>query len=89
MLTRYLLPTYTFIVFEHKISLRSKCIKIKKKYFRFFKQKTHTKLETISKTFFKFQKDQPKTVRGVVLTRYLPPKHVYSIEARKMSKLNM
>ena len=36
----------------------------------------------------KFQKDMPKNV-GEALTSYLPPIHFRSIEARKMSKLNM
>ena len=41
------------------------------------------------KTCVKFQKGQPKTVRGVALTRYLLHMHFNSVRDNKKSKLKM
>ena len=37
----------------------------------------------------KFQKDQPETVKGVALTRYLLHMHFNSVRGKKKSKLKM
>ena len=46
--------------------------------FRIMK-KTHAHLQSYIKTCVKFQKDQPKAVRGVALTRYLLHMHFNSV----------
>ena len=38
-------------------------------------KKPHAHFQSYIKTCVKFQKDQPKTVRGVALTRYLLHRH--------------
>ena len=59
-----------------------------KNNFRILK-KTHAYLQTILKAPVKFQKDQLKTVVGVMGTRYLLPIHFCNIRTQKMSKLKM
>ena len=49
-------------------------------------KKPHANLHAILKTHVKFQKDQPKTVGGVKVTRYLLPIHFCNIRTQKMSK---
>ena len=44
--------------------------KVTKNNFRFLK-KAHAHLQTMPKTPVKFQKDPPKTLGGVALTRYI------------------
>ena len=51
--------------------------------------KAHAYPQIMIKTPAKFQKDQPKTVGGVVLTRFLPLLYFHSVEAQKMSKLKI
>ena len=45
----------------------------------------HAHLQSYIKTYVKFQKDQPKTVSGVVLTRYLLHMHFNSVRVKKKS----
>ena len=52
-------------------------------------KKPHAHLQSYMKTCVKFQKDQPKTVRGVALTRYLLHMHFNSVRDNKKSKLKM
>ena len=59
-----------------------------KNYFRILK-KTHAYLQALLKARVKLQKDQPKTVGGVMGTRYLLPIHFCNIRTKKMSKLKM
>ena len=47
------------------------------------KKKTHAHLQSYIETWIKFQKDQPKTVRGVVLTKYLLHMHFNSARDKK------
>ena len=57
--------------------------------FRIMK-KTHAHLQTDIKTCVKFQKDQPETVKGVALTRYLLHIHFNSVRGKKKkSKIKM
>ena len=50
----------------------------------------HAHLPSYIKTFVKFQKNQPKTVREEAFTRYLPYKHFNSVrDKKKKSKLKM
>ena len=46
-------------------------------------KKPHAHLQSYIKTFVKFQKDQPKTVREVALTRYLLHMHFNSVRDKK------
>ena len=53
-------------------------------------KKSHAHLQSYIKTCVKFQKDQPKTVRGVVLTKYLLHMLFNSVRGKKKkSKLKM
>ena len=53
-------------------------------------KKTHAHLQSYIKICVKFQKGQPKTVRGVALTRYLIHMHFNSVRGKKKrSKLKM
>ena len=52
-------------------------------------KKTHAHLQTCIKTCVKFQKEQPETVKGIVLTRYLIHMHINSVRDKKKSKLKM
>ena len=50
-------------------------------------KKTHANLQSYIKTCVKFQKDQPKTVRGVALTRYLLHMHFNRVGDKKKKKV--
>ena len=61
----------------------------KKNYYRIMK-KPHSHLQTCIKTCLKFQKDQPETVKGVALTKYLLHMHFNSVRGKKKKpKLKM
>ena len=57
---------------------------VKKNNFKIMK-KSYAHLQSYIKICVKFQKDQPKTVRGVVLTRYLLHMHFNSVRDKKKS----
>ena len=50
------------------------------------RQKAHARLQTMEKTYAKFQNNWYKTVRGVALTRGT---HCLYIEGEKMTKFTM
>ena len=50
--------------------------------------KTSCTVLDLHKTFVKIQKDQPKTVRGFALTRYLLHMHIDSVRGKKKSVKN-
>ena len=52
-------------------------------------KKPHAHFQSYIKTCVKLQKDQPKTVRGVALERYLLHMHFNSVRGKKKSKLKM
>ena len=68
-----------------KLKMRKPVIK---NYFRILKE-PHAYFKAILKAHVKFQKDRPKTVGGVKVTRYLLPIHICNIRTQKMSKLKM
>ena len=86
--TRYLLPIHFCSIRTQKMSKLKNAEKVIKNYFRILK-KTHAYLQAILKANVKFQKDRPKTVRGVKGTKYLLPIDFCNIRTQKMSKLKM
>ena len=86
--TRYLLPIRFCSIRTQNMSKLKNAEKVIKNYFRILK-KLHAYLQAILKAHVKFQKDRPKTVGGVMGTRYLLPIDFCNIRTQKMSKLKM
>ena len=84
--TRYILPIHFSSIRARKKSKNAK--KGIKNNFRILK-KQYAYLQTILKVPVKFEKDWPKTVRGVAGRRYILPIHFCSIRAQKKYKLKM
>ena len=83
--TRYILPIHFCSIRAPKKSVKN-AKNVIKNNFRILK-KQYAYLQTILKVLVKFEKDWPKTVRGVAGRRYILPIHFCNIRARKKSKL--
>ena len=77
---------FTFIVKTPEKRQSSNCKKVSKIDLR-IRSKPHAHLQSMVKTFVKFQKNRNKTVGGVAHTRYMYPLsiHFYCQNARKMT----
>ena len=85
--TRYLLPIRFCSIRTIKMSVKN-AEKVIKNKFRILKN-PHAYLQAILKAHVKFQKDRPKTVGGLKVTRYLLPIDFCNIRTQKMSKFKM